>query len=226
MDLLLTFFTYGLPLLLAIPLHEAAHGWIARQCGDDTAERLGRVTFKPWRHVDPLGTIILPALLILTKAPVVFGWAKPVPVDFSALRDPRWDSLKVALAGPMMNLFLAFATAALWKLLQGFGWETAWLQEMLAFSLIINLALMVFNLLPILPMDGGRVLLALLPAPLARPYARTERYGMLVVMALIFVPAMLGSLLGRDFSILQWIIAPMVLWLLDLLVSLTQLQLG
>lgn len=205
---------YGLPLLLAIPLHEAAHGWVAHKLGDDTAYSLGRVTANPFKHVDPMGTVILPLLLIITKAPFVFGWAKPVPVNFRALNRPRRDMVLVAAAGPGVNFLLAFISAVGLRLSEAgqFNVETApWWVEMLVFSLMLNLALAIFNLIPLLPLDGGRILNGLLPPALAARHARTERFGMVLILVLFLAPPLLGSFFGRDWSLFAWILLPPVL---------------
>lgn len=214
----ISFLIYGLPLLLAIPLHEAAHAWVADKCGDPTARRLGRVSFNPFKHVDPLGTVILPGMLILSSAPFVFGWAKPVPVDFRHLRHLRRDMILVAGAGPAINLVLAVISAgilAFW----GEGLGEAWVQ-MLAFSLILNVALMLFNLLPVLPLDGGRILTGLLPAKLAIPFSRTERFGMpLLLLVLVAVP-LVGYYLGQDWSLFGKVLGPVILTVSDWLLRL------
>ena len=176
---------WGVPALLAITVHEAAHGYVAFLKGDRTAWMLGRVTLNPFKHIDPLGTILLP-LLTLATAGLVFGYAKPVPVSFSRLRNVRWDSLWVALAGPGANLILALLSI-------GGLWLALLLPETLQFpfikmmgaSVIINSLLMLFNLLPLLPLDGGRMLQSLLPRHLAWKYAQTERYGMIIVLILL-----------------------------------------
>ncbi len=188
-DLLFT----GLPLLFAVILHEIAHGYVAKLNGDDTAERMGRLTLNPISHVDPVGTVLLPALLYASGGPI-FGWAKPVPVNFAALHRPRTDMMKVAAAGPAMNLLLAVSFAAVFHLSGGFGPE-AGLGTLLAVRAVqINVLLAVLNLVPILPLDGGRILFGLLPRSQAIAFARLEPYGLMIVMGLL-VTGMLGRVL-------------------------------
>lgn len=199
------------PVLIAITFHEAAHGFVAWRLGDDTAKRLGRVTFNPFRHVDPVGTILLPALLLLAKAPFLFGWAKPVPVNFGRLRRPRRDMVLVAAAGPGINLVLAFSALLAGHLLGFFPSEAAgWLTDNLKNAVVLNLVLAVFNMIPIPPLDGGRVAVGLLPRALGRPLARLERYGMLIIIALMFLVPLITSRLGATISPLSWIIEPAV----------------
>lgn len=184
--------------ILAITLHEAAHGYAAKALGDDTAYQLGRVTLNPIRHVDPVGTILVPALLATTqlltigRVEAMFGWAKPVPVNIWRLRDPRWGMVLVAAAGPAINFALALAFG-----LSAHGVEAVaeslpaatddWLLRLIGLSMLFNVIFACFNLLPIPPLDGGRILVGVLPAPAARAVASTERFGLLLVIALIFL---------------------------------------
>ena len=188
-----------LPVLIAITFHEAAHAFVARFLGDDTASRLGRVSLNPIRHIDPIGTILLPGLLLLAKSPFLFGYAKPVPVNFRALRNPRIGMVMVAAAGPAMNISLAIV-AALGFYLIGYlpitvaQWTTANLKN----ALVINVILAVFNMFPLPPLDGGRIAVGLLPNIFASQLARLEPYGMMILIGLIIVLPLLGSQLGID----------------------------
>src|SRR2546428_6153805 len=175
-----------LPVLLAITLHEAAHAYAARLLGDDTASKLGRVSLNPVKHIDLVGTILLPGLLLLLRSPFLFGYAKPVPVNFRALNNPRRDMVLVAAAGPAMNIMLAVIAALLFHLV-GYLPDTAaqWVAENLKNALIIHVVLAVFNLLPLPPLDGGRIAVGLLPDGLARPLARLQPYGLLFLRCVL-----------------------------------------
>lgn len=190
----------GIPILLAITLHEAAHGYVAKLFGDLTAERAGRLTLNPVAHIDPFGTVLLPLLMFFLTG-FIFGYAKPVPVTFGNLRHPKRDMIWVALAGPAANAFLAFAGAAL---ALGLGLVPAfmrgWLTDNLQFLIFFNFIIGILNLMPILPLDGGRVVAGLLPEPLARRYARSERYGILIFLGLIFVVPFAFNFIGLDFN--------------------------
>ena len=193
---------YALPVLFAITLHEAAHGYVARHFGDMTAYAQGRISLNPARHIDLVGTIIVPiAILVLSKlsggAGLLFGWAKPVPVNYSALRRPRQNMLWVAAAGPAANLVMALGWAALFKannLLPG-NYFTEPLLLMAKAGMEVNIVLMMLNLLPILPLDGGRILASLLPARLSWGYAKTEPWGFPILLLLLFTN-ILGVILG------------------------------
>ncbi len=213
-----------LPVLLAITLHEAAHGFVAWRLGDDTARQLGRVSFNPFRHVDLFGTVLLPAMLLILRAPFLFGWAKPVPVAFHRLRHPRRDMVLVAAAGPAANLILATASALMFHLLPLLPLSFAgWLGSNLYNSILINLVLAVFNMLPLPPLDGGRVAVGLLPDALARPLARLERFGFLIIIGVIFLLPMLGREVGLDLNVFYWIVGVPVEWLLTFFVTLAGL---
>jgi Zn-dependent protease len=199
---------WALPAIVAITFHEAAHGFAARLLGDDTAWRLGRVTFNPVKHIDPVGTIFLPAVLLLLRSPFLFGYAKPVPINFRALRHPRRDMVLVAAAGPGINIALAVVAALLFHLV-GYlpGAAAQWAAENLKNALIINVILAVFNLLPLPPLDGGRIAVGLLPDSLARPLARLEPYGMMILIGVLFILPMIGAQIGFDLSIVSHVIA-------------------
>ena len=181
---------YVPPLLFAITLHEAAHGYAAKYFGDTTAYVLGRVSLNPSKHVDPVGTILLPGLMILFGMPFVFGWAKPVPVSFGNLRRPKQDMVYVALAGPLANLVMAFAWGIFLAIIVNLGIQSEVLLSMGLVGVKFNCILMIFNLLPLPPLDGGRILVGLLPTNLSMSLARVEPYGMWIVIALL----MLGGL--------------------------------
>lgn len=193
-------------MLFAITLHEASHGYVAWRLGDDTAYRMGRVTFNPLRHVDPFGTVILPALLFMTGG-ILFGWAKPVPVNFGRLNRPRRDMVFVAAAGPASNLVLATISALGFHLLP-FASATlgAWLASALGKSILINLVLAVLNMIPLPPLDGGRVAVGLLPRALAMRLARLERWGLVILIGGLFLLPMLGQQIGVNLDLFRWLI--------------------
>ena len=220
MDFVYTASTWIAPVLIAITLHEAAHGYVAWRLGDDTAKRLGRVTFNPLRHVDPYGTIVIPALL-LSFSNFVFGWAKPVPVDFSRLERPRRDMVWVAAAGPAVNIVLATASAVLMHLVPLLPAAAQhWTFENLQNSIVINLVLAVFNLLPLPPLDGGRIAVGLLPLPLARPLARMERFGLFVIIGVLFILPYAGQEFGADLNVFPWLIGEPVRFLMGVIAGL------
>ncbi|TMJ48738.1 MAG: site-2 protease family protein [Alphaproteobacteria bacterium] len=199
--------TWVVPVVLAVTLHEAAHGFVAYHLGDDTAWRAGRVSFNPFRHIDPIGTILLPALLLLSGSRFLFGYAKPVPVNFGRLNRPRRDMVWVALAGPGTNILLALVSSLFADRLGLVPAAAAvWLDYNLVNSIVINVVLCVFNMLPLPPLDGGRVAVGLLPDALAFPLARLERYGMLILLLFLFVLPFLGQQTGINLNILGWLI--------------------
>jgi len=213
-ELVQTISTHAIPVLLAITLHEAAHGYTARLLGDDTAWQLGRVTLNPFPHIDLLGTIIMPLMLFFaTSGQFLFGYAKPVPVDFSRLRHPKRDMVWVALAGPGVNLFQAFAWAVLIYLLSGMGSEERFFVEMAQAGVLVNLVMFAFNLFPLPPLDGGRIVVGLLPMRLAIAFSHIERYGFFIVMGLVLMgvintlwmrPIMMATTEG-----IQWVLQPL-----------------
>ena len=211
-----------IPLVIAITFHEASHGYVARLCGDDTAWRLGRVSFNPFKHIDPFGTILLPAVLLLIRSPILFGYAKPVPVNFQALRNPRLDSILVAAAGPAMNFALAtLAALAVHLLIYLPDAARPWVAENLENTLIINVLLAIFNLLPLPPLDGGRIAVGVLPDALAKPLARLEPYGMMILMVAFFILPLLGAQLGMDLNVVWQLVQRSTNIIIDLILWLT-----
>jgi len=193
-----------LPLVIAITFHEAAHGFVAHRLGDDTAYKLGRVSFNPLRHIDPFGTLMLPALLLLSHSPFLFGYAKPVPVNFRKLREPRSGMVLVALAGPVTNILLALAAALSFHLVDIIPANASqWVVDNLQNMILINVVLAVFNMMPIPPLDGGRVAVGLLPKPLAVPLSRLEPFGMLILIGILILLPLAGSQLGLNLDVIS-----------------------
>ena len=217
-DLIYQISVWLIPAILAITLHEAAHGYAAYHFGDDTAMRAGRISINPLRHIDPIGTILLPGLLLLSGSRLMFGYAKPVPVNFWRLRNPKRDMIWVAAAGPGTNLAMAFAAALLVHVV-GLLPESMneWVFDNLRNAVELNILLAVFNMIPLPPLDGGRVAVGLLPQPLSVMLARLEPYGMMI---LIFVLLVLPTIAGRNFNVLAYIIGPPARFLYQVILTL------
>jgi Zn-dependent protease len=195
--------------IIAITFHEAAHGYVAWKLGDDTAHRQGRVSFNPIRHIDPFGTVVLPLLLFVYTG-WMFGWAKPVPVNPSRLNSPRRDMILVAAAGPGINLALAVASALLLAIFAAAGGEGEFVPRLLGWSISFNVLIGVFNLIPIPPLDGGRIAVGVLPGSLAYPLQRLEPYGMWLVIGLLVIVPLVTRQLGNEINLYATLIQPIV----------------
>jgi Zn-dependent protease len=211
-----------LPLIIAITFHEAAHGFVAHHFGDNTAWDRGRVSFNPLRHIDPFGTLIMPAILLLSHSPFLFGYAKPVPVNFRALHNPRIDMVWVALAGPATNIALALFAATAFHVVDYVPQSAVqWLADNLKNALVINVILAIFNMLPIPPLDGGRVAVGLLPPMLAAPLARLEPYGMLILIGILILLPLAGSQFGLNLDVISAILRTMTGYVIRLILVVT-----
>ncbi|HWT38458.1 MAG TPA: site-2 protease family protein [Paraburkholderia sp.] len=214
-SLIQTIVVYALPVIFAITLHEAAHGYVARMLGDNTAYVLGRVSFNPMRHIDPIGTIVIPLVLYFaTSGAFMFGYAKPVPVAFGNLRNPRWGSLWVALAGPLCNFVQALLWGVFGVALAALNIDEPFFTRMARAGVFVNLVLGVLNLFPLPPLDGGRVLTALLPVRPAMALARLEPFGFFIVMALVMTGTLtrfwLSPLVNIGYAAVTAILTPLV----------------
>lgn len=217
-NLIQTVLIYALPVLFAITVHEAAHGYVARALGDNTAYMMGRVTLNPINHIDPVGTILMPLMLYFaTSGAFLFGYAKPVPVNFGQLRHPKRDMVWVALAGPASNFLQAIGWAILFSLLAGFGVTERFFLDMAKAGVLVNLVMWAFNLFPLPPLDGGRILVGLLPMRQAYAVSRIEPYGFFIVLALVLVGVVgtywLRPLISFGYWALQILLTPLALLL-------------
>ena len=215
-NIIQTIAIYALPVLFAITLHEAAHGYVAKHFGDNTAYSLGRVTLNPMKHIDPVGTIVMPLVLyIATAGTFLFGYAKPVPVQFGRLRNPKRDMIWVALAGPASNLAQALLWGVAFYLLQGASLTEPFFIKMCQAGILVNVVMFVFNLFPLLPLDGGRILVGLLPYKQAELVSRIEPWGFFVVMALVLTGVIstfwMQPLMAATYRVIQTVLTPLAM---------------
>ena len=215
-NLIQTITIYAIPVLLSITLHEAAHGYVARHFGDNTAYLAGRITLNPFKHIDPVGTILMPLMLYFaTSGAFLFGYAKPVPVRFDKLRHPKKDMVWVALAGPGSNFFQALFWGAVFYLLQVFGVSEPFFIKMAQGGILVNVVMFVFNLFPLPPLDGGRILVGLLPYKQAMLVSRVEPYGFFIVMALVLSGVVsslwLRPLMGLTLNLINLLLTPLIM---------------
>ncbi|QHO76172.1 site-2 protease family protein [Bradyrhizobium sp. CCBAU 051011] len=211
-----------LPVLIAITFHEAAHAFVAYKLGDNTAWQLGRVSFNPFKHIDPFGTVILPGVLLLAHSPFLFGYAKPVPVNFRNLNHPRLDMVWVALAGPATNIVLATIAAFAFHAMPLVPADAAkWTADNLKNMFFFNIVLAIFNMMPIPPLDGGRVAVGLLPRVLAYPLSRVEPYGMLILLGLLILLPVIGTQLGLNLDVISAILRTLIGYVMSALLFIT-----
>ena len=217
--------TWIIPVLISLSFHEAAHGYVANLLGDDTAKKLGRVTLNPLKHIDRFGTVILPMLLIIIKSPFIFGWATPIPVKFHRLKNPLRDMVFVAIAGPVTNIILAVVAALILSMMYNFGLlNNSWLVHTCTNFFLINIILAVFNMIPIPPLDGGRVAVGILPKYFSYQLAKLERYGFFIIIAGLFILPLIGQKIGIHLEPIHWFIQSVSNFLINIIAIITGLQ--